>query len=547
MPWFKRRASRLLSDPRGGDGFDFQGQQSDKARALLVADTARDANRGGGEAAYPSCMSAEHLLSQLRFPARYERVVEALGPEVARLLVSPGGATIDALESVALAIVGDDEGLLCPLYAEPGTGKTTLAHNLGTFLGSKYGDTLKYDGPLTAKSLETAVAAHRSSTMATNDDRITPINIDSRETFPPDQNEMAEIKQFVRTNSGSRTVILWPTTVEETAKEISSRYSAIVGGVTVDLPIRIDGPPREAWRAIAADTLRLVNGVESLEELINVDDFDPDAYPSIGQFLRAMSKAFQSRTLELLRSTRKPLALTILFGSESTDAGVLSQLTSGTRYGLLDGGALVGITSQSAIGKWWASRPGVLTQSIVQLDAHAFAMSPTTTVAILRHYGDEDVRGDIAKMTHKSKGAAVVVETVGRSDIGRHLVGTEIAAYEARGNPGDASVTAFALLVENGLFSGNRDRLVNKSVAEALGVFLEAEGDGQSFEVRAEKQLEGTTLIPDVQVVQEDITHCIEFAWRKGDYLLGKNRANAAAYILEKLKYYAIHMGWATD
>ncbi|WP_158372826.1 hypothetical protein [Cellulosimicrobium cellulans] len=488
-------------------------------------------------------MRQQHLLEELKFPSRYERLVDQLGTDVARLLVSPGAQTHDEFEAVAYAIDQGDEGLLCPMYALPGTGKTTLAQNLGSFHKTLYGPTLKYSGDLTTTALSAAVRAHRAETMAANDERLTPVNIDSREALPPAAMELAEIKQFLRTSDGAKVAILWPTTKREVAQTMSRQFEEIAGTVPVHLPLEVQGPPVETWRNIAADTVRLVNHVDSLELLINPADYDPNEHTSIGSYLRAMSGDFMKRRLELLRSTRKPLSLTIVFGSESNDAGILSQLTSSTRYGLLDGSALVGITKDSTVGQWWDARRGLLTQTIVQLDAHAFALSPTTTIAMLRQFGNEDVRRDLATLNFKPKGTNACRTSIGRSDLGRHLAGERRSAYEARGNPGDASVTAFGLLVENGLINNNRDRLLNKSIAMALHDYLGA--SDSTLEVVAERSLDGTSLIPDVSIITDKMAHGIEYAWRTGDYLVAKNRSACAIYILTKLKNYATSMGWA--
>lgn len=37
---------------------------------------------------------------------------------------------------------------------------------------------------------------------------------------------------------------------------------------------------------------------------------------------------------------------------------------------------------------------------------------------------------------------------------------------------------------------------------------------------------------------------CIEYTWRKGEFLDSGNRSTVASYILSKLKDYAIALGW---
>jgi ABC-type protease/lipase transport system fused ATPase/permease subunit len=75
-----------------------------------------------------------HLLRQLELPARYEALVDRVGPEVARLLVDPGEQTKATMQRAGLAVKARGEGLLVPLVGRSGTGKTTLATNLSALL-----------------------------------------------------------------------------------------------------------------------------------------------------------------------------------------------------------------------------------------------------------------------------------------------------------------------------------------------------------------------------------------------------------------------------
>ena len=276
---------------------------------------------------------------------------------------------------------------------------------------------------MTAEALRKAAADHRSRTTATNDDRVLPINIDSREAAPAAAGEMAEIKQFLREPLGRQTVILWPTTDLSIAQQQSKAYSAIAGSQPVDLPLEISGPARNTWQQIATSTLTLVNHVESLDMLCNPRDYNPDAYPSLGEFIKKISRDFTAKKMELIKSTRKPLSLTILFASESSDHGVLSNLGSGVRFGFLDGSALIGVTPASEIGRWWANRRGLLTQTIVQLDAHAFCLPPTVSVPVSRRYGPEAARTTLDDHPVSKKSEAEIADYLKRSDFGRHLLG----------------------------------------------------------------------------------------------------------------------------
>jgi hypothetical protein len=54
----------------------------------------------------------------------------------------------------------------------------------------------------------------------------------------------------------------------------------------------------------------------------------------------------------------------------------------------------------------------------------------------------------------------------------------------------------------------------------------------------------GTNLIPDNAVPFSNESVCIEYTWRKGEFLHSGNRSTVASYILGKLKDYSIAVGW---
>src|SRR5699024_9021874 len=120
---------------------------------------------------------------------------------------------------------------------------------------------------------------------------------------------------------------------------------------------------------LALATLKLVNSVDHLDSLgVDPNAYNSNAFPTVGDFLDEISNDFVELLDNLLTSTRKPVRLVVVFASESGKAGVLSELSSGYRYGLVDADKLVAATPGSVIGKWWAQRMGVLVQTIVRLD-----------------------------------------------------------------------------------------------------------------------------------------------------------------------------------
>jgi energy-coupling factor transporter ATP-binding protein EcfA2 len=261
------------------------------------------------------------------------------------------------------------------MHATSGTGKTTLANNLDTFLPGIFAPTLSLNGAVDADTLHAETLRHIRD-FPVNDKKIIPINIDHREGSPPNSTELASIKRFLRQQgTGHKALILWPETSADLSNEMAEAYLGIAGRAPISLPLKISGPPRETWIDIAKSTLRLANSLESLEDLgVQPANYKPEEFASIGEFLRTISDEFSKLTSEMLRATRMPLRLAIIFASESSDAGVLTHLTSSNRFGLLDGNALLDASPESEVGRWWSKRRGLLTSAIVRLDARVFGL-----------------------------------------------------------------------------------------------------------------------------------------------------------------------------
>jgi len=482
-----------------------------------------------------------HLLRRLELPARYEALVNRVGPEVARLLVNPGQQTKTTMERAGLAIKARGEGLLVPLVGRSGTGKTTLATNLSAFLPSEYTTTINHDGQVSFAGLHAAVTADPP---IRSDQRVIPVNIDHREAAPPSAAELAEIKRFLRDREiGRRCAILWPQTSREQAAQMAREYADVVGVPPIELPVEVEGPARATWIDVGRETLRLSNAmIESLEALgVDPRDYDPHDFDTLGAFLRRISDDFVGHLHRLLTEMRVPLRLIVAFASESADAGVLSQLTTGTRYGFLDAGALLDATPESRIGKFWRGRRGALTQTIVSLDARAVCLPPTASIPILRRYGGDDVRNGLHGLGILDRGDARVNLAISRSELGKMLLGAARATFEARGTPSTSAVPAFQTLAESG-FNLGKDKGYNKSMSEGLTAFLRHQGI--ETDAVPEQLLADSRLIPDNAITREGHVACVEYTWRKGEFLTTGNRSTVAQYILEKLKNYAVDLRW---
>lgn len=490
--------------------------------------------------------SHTHLLHELRLPSRYESLVAMVGEDVARLLVEPADETLEVFRQVALHVRARGRGLFLPLYAPSGTGKTTLVSNLATWLPKEFAGTARLaGGEVTTDRLVQATAAlSQEQRLPANESRIVVVNVDDRESDPPSDKEISQIKSFLRqAGAGSRTVVVWPETSKKNADAMAADFEMRAGKSPIPLPVHIVGPVRQEWPGLAVETLKLANRLAKLEQIgVDPRTYDPNADPTLGDFLDRISEDFVALLADLLRSTRKPVRVVIAFVSESGNAGVLGELTGGARYGLLDADRLVSATPKSVIGRWWAGRAGLLVQTIVRLEARAVFITPSLAVPIVRRFGPEAAAEALDALGFKPKPPSEISTYFDRSEFGRLLKGEDSPTAEIRGNPAHDARAGYALLAqEYGLGSGN-DKKLNRALADFLQVAQADLGVPVS-----ERRLPHIPLIPDLALDADDETTCIELHWRSGDFLTTTNRSEIAQYILKKLKAYAVEFGWASD
>ncbi|WP_417289106.1 hypothetical protein, partial [Corynebacterium variabile] len=250
-------------------------------------------------------MKSQHPLNIISLPTRYEALHKKLGGAVFRLLAKPSRQTLDLFEDAYGIVTSIEQGLFLPIYADSGTGKTTLANNLSYFLPESFTPTLNLPpvDSITAEFLLESLDAFITSELEPSDSRIIPVNIDDRESRPTTDEEASHIKRFLRSGDGARCLVIWPETNLDTSKQIAKRYSLISGSVPLDIPLEVKGPDKELWPSLAEHTLQLANDIDSLEEIVSLSSYDTNNFLSIGAYLQQIAVDFNRRRLKLLRST----------------------------------------------------------------------------------------------------------------------------------------------------------------------------------------------------------------------------------------------------
>jgi hypothetical protein len=179
------------------------------------------------------------------------------------------------------------------------------------------------------------------------------------------------------------------------------------------------------------------------------------------------------------------------------------------------------------------------------LNAHAFCLAPATAVSIIRNCGPLDnLLLDNVGIKRRGPGFAVKKLFL-RSDLGKFILEAPINRFEARGFPTENATKAFQVLSEQG-FNLGKDKSLNKIMADAGQKLLE-DNNVLFDRFTAEEMLDFCGLIPDNAIHFNDHVTCIEFTWRKGEFLSSSNRADVAQYILNKLQKYARQLRWTSD
>jgi len=489
-----------------------------------------------------------HILDTLVLPDRYEKVAELVGDDVAKLLTKTEDSGSTTLDEGSYFVEANGRGLFAPLVAKTGTGKTTLVTNLHNWYPNRFTPTVRYTGSqVTNSALASLVRDLRHSEhISPADGRCIPINIDDREARPPDDEELSEIKAFLRSEPGSKAIVLWLMTDQARAAESALYYERMSGMSPIRLPISVGGPPPSAWPQIALTTLHMCNEIDDLNQLgVDPRTYNPGDYDTIGSFLAAISSDFARMRIGLVKSTERKLRLMVLFVSESRGNGVLSELTSGKSFGLVDPEKLLSASPDSAISRWWKARRGALVRTVVGLDARAVGVSPATVVPIVRRYGPPDAVRVFEELAVQKRTETEIEKYFVRSDPGKLLQGTSQATSVNQGNPGDKATESYQYLGEMYGFNAGKDKPLNRALADHLR-YLSLKGTLPSAEVSVETRIPFVhPIIPDVMLDDATDTNCLELHWRTGEFLTTGNRSEVAQYVLSKLKSYALGLEWA--
>lgn len=456
------------------------------------------------------------LLGRLTLPDRYESLVSLLGNEVARLLMPPVQENIDGLGRVVEEARSSRKGVFVPVLGRSGIGKTTLISSLAQWFPKEIAETLTYQGAIHNDEMIEAVQNCLKRRDA-NDKRILALLVDHREGDPPTTAELAQIKRFIREcPDDCINIVFWPDTIEANSRAMSTNFEQIAGTQAIPLPFNVCGPQREAWSDIARQTLELSNNMSDITRLgVDPNDYDPSNFYTIGEYIGHVRREFLLLREKLKNELEKPVEIIIAFACENTTPGVISDFTNHSEYGLLGANALLHI-HQGAVGRWWAGRRSLLTRAIIQLNVRCIALSPSTSMSLLRNCGDQDNKL-FAEAGLRRYGPARAHFDLSRSDLGRFLLQQPATRHEGRGTPPKNALTAFQCLAKEGFYLG-KDKKHNHTLARGIDGFLK-ENAAEFLAVHSESSLPFASIQPDIWIDRPNGIQAVEVTWRKGRFL----------------------------
>jgi hypothetical protein len=179
---------------------------------------------------------------------------------------------------------------------------------------------------------------------------------------------------------------------------------------------------------------------------------------------------------------------------------------------------------------------------LVRLDVHLLGLAPTASIPAIRRFGPDIAKTGLEGLGVRDRGPAAVNTALERSELGRLLKGDARSAAETRGTPSTTAEPAFSALADDIGFGGGRDKEFNRAMTDAIAGFLTSQGiEGTGI---AENAAPFGPLIPDTLIARDDSVTCVEYTWRKGEFVTAQHRSDIAQYALIKVRNYGHALGW---
>ncbi|MGY1669100.1 hypothetical protein [Geodermatophilus sp. SYSU D00710] len=464
----------------------------------------------------------------LRLPDRFEKLRNSNARQL-QVIITPVEDALSLLDDRFLDLRAAGRGGFMVLRGASGAGKSTFLNTVGLFREGV--STLRI-----ARGMN--IAAELAKLGITRTPRI--VVLEGREALgqvsrPELEAAMHEVNQFVRTDAGEQTLIVWPTNTDDLS-EILVELARDLGNETLidpDAPVTyFSGPPKTDFVQIAERTVAALNDGVSLAGLGVSDSQAADLVATaetigtyLGQIRRAAVRA-GDKVKGLLVKERFRMWTVVIAGTDVE--GDVAALTRGGQA-FADVDRLMSATEANVV-KELKSQPDEIGILGTVLDARILHLDMFCVLAVARTFGSEALHAEMKKRAMQTNPDASAHERLMASELGVILGGSQLGTRRRGQKPGDNTKDAFNKLTQ---IARQNDGLLNDAIARGLTAC------GLVSDPETEKSL-GTALDykSDIFCSHAGAPLRLEMMWRART-----SRAEIANYVLGKLKNYGKAIG----
>lgn len=436
-------------------------------------------------------------------------------------LIKPVPEAIHRIQRELQRIRDTGMGRLYVVSGVTGAGKTTFLNSLDLFLD----ETIDIKN-ISLKTIENSeVVESALEGLKRSLDHFSIVILEGRENPGKLKNDeldilLATLNTDFRTDIGSKTLFVIPTTAPTIGERIGER-AATIGGMTSPSSLHyiFAGPDKNEYYAITDGTFRALNESRTLNDYGVTDDTAngiAQSSKSIGSFIEGCYEEIiaQRDRLQTLTSSvkRKRLHLWMVFCSYEDDARInyntIRSLTVGDFQHVQVKRLLIGDSKQV---RFWENRQETFAQAALYLDLRLMYLPLRTVTAILTAYGHEEIVKHL-------KDLDLVDREATRARAQESLEGTALGAFLAGKEFTDPDLTRRRLteqqqqvFQEAAKFFSKDEKTFNALVAETL---RDHYGKPDQQIVTELALTETGSLIADIGIVTPSDVFCLELKWR---------------------------------
>lgn len=466
-------------------------------------------------------------VNDLRIPDRFERLRD-LGTDTLTSIIVPVEAMLGLFDERFMDMRAADRGSLMILKGESGAGKSTFLDTVGFFRQNVVTQRVGRQDDIGATLRANSATGPRIVVLEGRE----ALGQVSRQEI---EAAMHEVNQFVRSNEGRSSLVVWPTNVDDLTELLVSLGESLgreaLFGVS-DPVTRFQGPPQTEYVRIAQQTVQTLNDGASLDALGISSELSESLSAqsdTIGSYLARIRQAAIRAGAQVERLlTKERYRLWTLAVSGNDVEGDVAALTRGG-FAAADIDRLLNSTGANVVNEL-KQNPDQIGILGTVLDAKIVNIDMVCILAVARTYGSPDLHKAMQSRGMQISKDGTAEKRLVESELGVLLQGNPLGTRKRGPKPGQNTKDAFAKLIE---ISRTNDGLLN----DALGRGLVSVRLVDSYET--ERTL-GTDLVfhSDIYCLKDGTPIRLELMWRSRT-----GRATIANYVLGKINNYGKAIG----